>query len=135
MKNGYLFDTNIWICFFSKDKRPLIAKVRETAKRLIQEADIYLSVINLVELLQRSRKTKRDENIRDYLRAIECLPAARSTAELAGDLASQYAMQGQNLTTDDCLIAATAMENNLVLVTADTRFKIVKELELKLVEI
>jgi predicted nucleic acid-binding protein len=70
---------------FGRDKRPLIVKVRETAKRLIQEADIYLSVINLIELPQRSRKTKRKEKIQDYLRAVECLPATRSTAELAGN--------------------------------------------------
>jgi predicted nucleic acid-binding protein len=135
MRNGYLFDTNIWICFFSNDLRPPIVKARETAKQLIQEADVCLSVINLVELLQRSRKTKKDLKIRDYLGVVECIPAVRSTAELAGDLASKYALRGENLTTDDCLIAATTIENKLTLVTADNRFKVIKELSAKFVQI
>ncbi len=135
MKNGYLLDTNIWICFFNNDQRPQIVKARQTAEKIISKADVYLSVINLAELLQRSRKTKKDKKIREYLKAVECLSATRSTAELAGDLASEYAISGESLTTDDCLIAATAIENQLTLVTADTRFKTIKQLQTKLIKI
>lgn len=135
MAKGYLFDTNIWICYFSNDKRLQILNAREQAIKIIKESDVYLSIIVLAELLQRSRRTKKDIKIRDYLREVECLPTTRSTAEIAGDLASNYAKKGQNLSIDDCLIAANAIENGLKLFTADARFKIIKELDLKLIEI
>lgn len=49
------------------------------------------------------------------------LPVTIRVADGAASLAAELERQGQHLDTHDCLIAATALENDLTLVTRNTK--------------
>ncbi len=52
-----------------------------------------------------------------FLDSLRCFPITKSIARLAGTLKAQWAAKGHTLTLDDMLVAATALEHDLPLVT------------------
>jgi predicted nucleic acid-binding protein len=52
-----------------------------------------------------------------FLDSLRCFPITKSIARLAGTLKAQWAAKGLTLTLDDMLVAATALERDLPLVT------------------
>jgi len=52
-----------------------------------------------------------------FLDTLRCFPVTKSIARLAGTLKAQWAMKGQMLSLEDMLVAATALEHDLPLVT------------------
>jgi predicted nucleic acid-binding protein len=52
-----------------------------------------------------------------FLDSLRCFPITKSIARLAGTLKAQWAAKGQTLALDDMLVAATALEHNLPLIT------------------
>lgn len=55
------------------------------------------------------------------LSQVKTLPVAGSTALIAGDIAANLSFEGRGISPEDLLIAATAVENGLTLVTANQR--------------
>jgi predicted nucleic acid-binding protein len=52
-----------------------------------------------------------------FLDTLRCFPITKSIARLAGTLKAQWAAKGQTLSLEDMMVAATALEHDLPLVT------------------
>jgi predicted nucleic acid-binding protein len=105
---GYLFDTNTLIYYFSG-----LTDDDELPKLLSQ--DFRTSVITKIEFLG-WRKFGEDASLlataRDFLRHAIVLPLDDRSAELAIDLRQRFRVK-----TPDAIIAATALANDLTVVT------------------
>ena len=115
----YLVDTDWTIDYLHKADR--------TVRRLEELfADgVGLSVISLAELyegLARSRNPDADgESLRLFLEAVEVVPLDDAACRVFGEERARL-REGGNLIGDmDILIGATAMTNNLTLLTNNTR--------------
>lgn len=80
----------------------------------------YVSVVSRSEVLAGMRPL--DESVTmALLRSFPSLPVSVSIADRAGRWVYQYARQGMRLDLPDALIAATAVEHDVTLVTRNTK--------------
>jgi predicted nucleic acid-binding protein len=119
-----LFDTNIFI---------YLEKQNTNAVRLIRETEnIRISAVTYIELIQGARDKNKVRAVERLLQAfgIGIIELNEESSLIARLLIKQYA-QSHALTLGDALIAATALQANLELVTANYRdFRFVDGLEL-----
>ena len=88
------------------------------------------SIISEMELLSFSKITEEEEKrIRGFLNTCSFVEITDSIKNRAIHLRRTY-----NIKLPDAIIAASAIEHNLPLITADTDFEKVKELKLVLIE-
>jgi predicted nucleic acid-binding protein len=120
-----LYDTDILIW---------IQRGNEKAARLIEkDDDKYLSIQSYMELLQSANNKTQHKYIKDFVSQFEfsILPLTENIGHRALIYVEEYALSS-NMRAGDAIIAATAIENNLVLVSSNAKhFKVVKELQLK----
>ncbi|MFC1776416.1 type II toxin-antitoxin system VapC family toxin [Pseudomonadota bacterium] len=120
-----IFDTDIFIC---------VQRGNEKAARLIDKTeDRYLSIQSYMELLQGAKNKLQHKNIRDFISDFDfsVLPLSENIGHRALIYVEEYALSS-NMRAGDAIIAATAIENNLPLVSSNAKhFKAVKELQLK----
>ena len=57
----------------------------------------------------------------ELLSRVEVLSVTEQTAILAGDIAGEFSLRGIGISPEDLLIAATALDSGMILVTANTR--------------
>jgi predicted nucleic acid-binding protein len=125
--NGYLLDTNIP----SETSKPRPAPQVMDWLRAAPQERLFLSAVTITELVrgivrQRDRVQRAllqdwfDLSVRKWFED-ESLSVTDSVAERAGQLIGQRDLAGQPLALADALIAATAMEYDLTLVTRNTR--------------
>jgi tRNA(fMet)-specific endonuclease VapC len=118
----YLFDTNILSEVLKK--RPdqgLLERLSGIPGHLQ-----FTSCICVMELRYGSRRRPDHENfwkkIEDKLLSqVKTLPIARDTALIAGDIAANLSLDGRGISPEDLLIAATAVEKGVTLITANQR--------------
>ena len=119
-----LIDSSVWIDFFNGTEGSAVSALE---KLIADEEEVYLSEYILTEVLQGFR----DE--REYEAARQCLlrfPIARlrnkdSYIE-AAQIYRQCRKQGITIRkTADCLIARTAIENDLFLLHKDNDFNLI----------
>ena len=109
MSRQYLIDTVILIDHFKG-----ISRASQWLSSLkAQEA--VISVITLAEILSGALK-EEEENIYFLLAGFECLSIGPSTAELAASLRQKW-----HFKLPDAFQAALALENQLLLVTRNTK--------------
>jgi tRNA(fMet)-specific endonuclease VapC len=90
-----------------------------------------------MELRYGSRRRSNHESFwkriqEELLSRVEVLGIAEETAILAGDIAAELSMRGLGISAEDLLIAATALQTDLTLVTANTKhFEIIPGLKLE----
>ena len=120
-----MYDTDILIW---------VQRGNEKAARLIdKDPDKYLSIYSCMELLQGARNRTHHNYVKDFVHELgfSVLPLAENTGHRALIYVEEYALSS-NMRAGDALIAATAVENNLTLVSSNVKhFKVVKELQLK----
>jgi len=119
-----IFDTDIFIW---------VQRGNEKAARLIDKTeDRYLSIQSYMELLQGAKNKLQRKNVREFISDFDfsVLPLSENIGHRALIYAEEYALSS-NMRAGDAIIAATAIENNLPLVSSNAkRFKAVKELQL-----
>lgn len=118
-----LVDTTVFIDAFRKNVR---------AKAFLAQVfpPLFCSVITQAELIQGVRNNLEKKQINELLRTIEVLPLTPSISEAMIVLVMRYTLF-HGLQIPDALIAATAMEHNLTLVTANVKhFSFIKGLKL-----
>jgi len=124
---GYLVDTNI-PSEFTRDRPD--SRVAEFIRKAGKE-NLFLSVMTLgeickgIDLLPVSQKRSGlqdwlDIDVRSWF-ANRILPVTEAIAERWGHLAATARKQGMTLAVVDGVIAATALEHNLALVTRNTK--------------
>jgi predicted nucleic acid-binding protein len=120
-----IFDTDIFIW---------VQRGNGKAAALIQHVpERYLSVQTYMELLQCARDKQQHRLIKQFIAdfAFTLLPLSENIGHRALVYIEEYGLSS-GMRTGDAIIAATATENNMMLVSGNARhFKIIKDLELK----
>ncbi len=116
----YLLDTCV-ISDFIKGEPNTQARLKQTPP-----TDIAVSVITVMELryglqLNPQRAQKIEPVITSFLSSITLLPFGISEAEQVAHIRAILRSQGQPIGAYDVLIAATALQYNLVMITANQR--------------
>lgn len=121
-----IYDTDIliWIQRGNKKAATLIEK----------DDDKYLSIQSYMELLQGAKNKTQHTYIKDFISEFEfsILPLTENIGHRALIYVEQYALSS-NMRAGDAIIAATAIENNMSLVSSNMKhFKVVKDLQFKI---
>jgi len=121
-----LFDTDILIW---------IQRGNEKAAELIdRDINRFISVFTYMELLQGAADNAQSRLVRDFLSeyGFQLLPLSENIGHRASIYVEEFALSS-GLWAADALIAATAAENNLTLVSGNSKhFKSIKDLKLKI---
>jgi len=120
-----IFDTDIFIW---------VQRGNSKAARLIDKCeDRYLSIQSYMELLQGAKNKTHHKYVKDFISefGFSVLPLSENIGHRALIYVEEYALSA-NMRAGDAIIAATAVENNLPIVSSNAKhFKAVKELQLK----
>ena len=111
-----------------------IQRGNEKAARLIdKDPDKYLSIYSYMELLQGAKNKTQHSRVKDFIHAFNfsILPLTENTGHRALIYVEEYALSS-HMRAGDAVIAATAVENNLTLVSSNVKhFTSVRDLQLK----
>jgi predicted nucleic acid-binding protein len=115
-----LVDTSVWIDFFSGRNLPHVA----TLERFIQENDnLALCGIIMTEILQGIADDTSYRHLQRYLDPLIMLPMPQSAFIKAADIYRKLRKKGITIRkTNDCIIAATALEHRCQLLHNDKGF-------------
>lgn len=109
-----LFDTDVLIDILKNNRKTI-----EQIKQLTKEAEgFYCSTINLAEIFAGMR-TNEEGRTRQLLEGVSYFDVTMQIAELAGRM--KFKTKTHTLWLDDCLIAATAIINECILVTKNIK--------------
>jgi tRNA(fMet)-specific endonuclease VapC len=116
----YLLDTCV-ISDFIKGEAGTKARLKQTPP-----VDIAVSAITVMELryglaLDPQRAQKIEATIASFLSSVTTLPFNTVEAEQAAQIRATLKSQGRPIGAYDVLIAATALQHNLLMVTANQR--------------
>jgi predicted nucleic acid-binding protein len=113
----FLLDTNIIIYILGGDK--IIADY-------LSQKVLYASIISEIELLgSKSLSPKEEKQIKAFLQEFKIFSIDQSTKDLAIQLRKQYSLK-----IPDLIIAATSINLEIPLETADSGFKRIAELQI-----
>ena len=121
-----IFDTDIFIWVQRGNKN--------AAKMMEKSEERLLSVQTYMELLQCAKNKTQHKYIKDFLSSFgfAVLPLTENIGHRASIYIEEYTLSS-GLGSGDAIIAATAVENNLILASSNSKhFKIVKDLQLKI---
>ncbi len=120
-----IYDTDILIW---------VQRGNERAATLIQkDEDRFLSIQSYMELLQGARNKIQHKYIKSFISdyGFSILPFTENIGHRALVYVEEYALSA-NMRAGDAIIAATAVESNMILVSSNAKhFKVVQELQLK----
>jgi len=121
-----IFDTDIFIRVQRKNKR--------AADLIDKSVQRYLSIQSYMELFQCANNKSQHKYIKDFLIEYDfiVLPFTENIGHRASIYIEEYTLSS-NLRAGDAIIAASAVEHNMILVSSNAeRFKPIKELQLKI---
>ena len=120
-----IFDTDIFIW---------VQRGNQKASRLMERAEYkYLSIQTYMELLQCSKNKTQHKYVKDFISSFNfmVLPLTENIGHRASIYIEEYTLSS-GLSAGDAIIAATAVENNMTLVSSNVKhFRVIKDLELK----
>lgn len=121
----YLLDSSFWIEWWQFAGNPKTAP--NQIKTIIEalHAPTAAPIINgiiLAEILRGLSQSQTDQYRTKELMNIECINITSHTYVQAAKLGQRLDKKGQKIALPDCIIAATAIENNATLVTKDKHF-------------
>jgi hypothetical protein len=121
-----LFDTDIFIW---------VQRGNGKATRLMETVEERtLSVLTYMELLQSAQNKRQHQHIKDFLMTFnfQVLPLTENIGHRACVYLEEYTLSS-GIRAGDAIVAATATENNLTLVSSNAKhFRPIKELKLKI---
>lgn len=118
-----LVDTSVWIAFFRGKDAHLIERI---AALLKSEKAVYTGIIAL-ELINGAKGNKELQVLHDAFDTMQCIPVTEPTYLRAGKLGYEVARKGFTLSAVDLLIAQTAIENSISLMTYDEHFAVIAD--------
>lgn len=121
-----LFDTDMFIWVQRGQKKA--AEIMDKAK------ERFLSVQTYMELLQGAKNKEHHRVIKDFLSSFgfKILPFTENIGHRASIYVEEYALSS-NIRAGDAIVAATAVENNIPLVTSNAKhFRPIEELRLEI---
>ena len=121
-----IFDTDIFI--WTQRGNGKAAKMMEKSE------ERFLSVQTYMELFQCAKNKTQHKYVKDFLSSFgfTVLPLTENIGHRASIYIEEYTLSS-GLRSGDAIIAATAVENNLVLSSSNSKhFKSIRELQLKI---
>lgn len=116
----FLIDTNVFSKIFGHDR---------LVRAYVESIEAFIDVTVYIECLQGSKSNHEKRVIEKYITRFPLLPLTPSVSARSISLIRQYS-NTHGLLLADSLIAATAIENDLTLVTYNTRdFEFVRNLK------
>jgi tRNA(fMet)-specific endonuclease VapC len=116
----YLLDTNACIRYINGRSLAIREKLRSIDRR-----DVGVSIITRAELYYGSEKSQTPQRSREkqleFLATVKRVEFDEQCALAYGKIRANLEQQGTPIGANDLLIAATAVANNLVLITHNTR--------------
>lgn len=125
----YLLDSSLWIDFRWPHKG-LAEKLKDFLDQ--QEATFAINGIILAEVLRGLGNSKKDEEQKKYLQRLIYLDISKEDYVRASELARGLDRRGLKLGLPDCIIAANAMNYDIILLATDKHFQRFKGLRLVL---
>lgn len=119
-----LIDTSVWIRLF-RDKK---GEFKQTLIEAIDGKDYYLSRFTQTELLQGARNEQEWAELNSYLSTQDYIDLSIQSWSHAARI--YYELRRQGITvrnTIDCLIAASAIEHDLLLLHDDRDFEAISK--------
>src|SRR5438034_11634932 len=121
----YLLDTSVIIDAINNKKGR-----RQLLRGLIERGNtLACCPINITEVYAGLRPTE-ELNTKTFLHSLDLYPLSFPVSEMAGLLKRDYGKKGQTLNLGDVLIAATALDNGLTLITDNVKDFPMKDLSL-----
>ncbi len=118
----YLIDTNIFIAILKGDGK---------LKLFIENLACMLDTTVYAELIQGSKNKTEVQKIEKYLTRFELIHFDNTISQKTLELIRKYS-KSHNLMYGDAIIAATCLENDLTLITYNTKdFRFIKGLKLQ----
>ena len=129
-----LVDTSVWIDFFAGRDLPHVAKLEQF---ILDNEDLALCGIILTEILQGISDDTTYRRVRRDLSPLIMLPMPSTVFVRAADIYRKLRKQGITIRkSNDCIIAATALEHHCQLLHNDKDFTpVAKHFPLKVVKI
>lgn len=119
-----IFDTDIFIW---------AQRGKEKAADLMEQAEQrFLSVQTYMELLQCALNKAQHQQVKNFLTTFgfKVLPLTENIGHRAAIYVEEYSLSS-GMRAGDALIAATAVENNLILASSNAKhFKVIQDLQL-----
>ncbi|MFW6174095.1 MAG: PIN domain nuclease [Elusimicrobiota bacterium] len=119
-----LIDTSAWIASFKKAGSP---QLKEFLKNSILAGLAVTSPIIILELLQGCRTLKERDALKTKLESLDILSITPSVWERSYELAFSLRKKGLTIPTADLIIAASAIENNSVIIHHDEHFEMIAQ--------
>ena len=113
--SDYLLDTNILILCFRKTEG-----YQELLDTLAKDDTLYISAVTRLEIVRGMRDHERKRTY-DLLDSLETIDITIEIADKAGELIRLWRTKGMIIGDADAIIAATAINNDLALVTTNAR--------------
>jgi tRNA(fMet)-specific endonuclease VapC len=117
---GFLLDTNHCVWLLNASRAALSRKVAA-----LDPGDLAVSVVTLSELhfgaAKSTHRARNAEKIEALVSSVPVLDFDRRKARVAGEIRSALEKRGTPIGPNDLLIAATALDAGLVLVTNNLR--------------
>ena len=128
-----LVDTSVWIDFFAGRNFPHVAALEQF---ILENEDLALCGIILTEILQGIADDTTHRRVRHYLNPLIMLPMSEAVFVRAADIYRKLRKQGITIRkSNDCIIAASALEHHCQLLHNDKDFTpIAKHYPLKIVK-
>ena len=121
-KNGYLLDTDVLIAFLRGKKPQLKQKVNDFIQ---QDIPVYMSILSLGELYLgafKSENTPKNLFLVNTLKAqVDLLELTEDIVMLYGEIEAVLEKAGQVIGDFDVLIASTAINHDVTLVSGNER--------------
>ena len=121
-----IFDTDIFIWTQRGNKK--------AAKLFEKEGEKYLSIQTYMELFQCAKNKTQHKHVKDFLSSFGfiVLPLTENIGHRASIYVEEYTL-GSSIRSRDAIVAATAVENNMILSSSNAKhFKVIKDLKLKI---
>lgn len=137
MKDRIVVDTNVLLkVFFKEEGNETIVKFFEAIEQ--KEIAGFLSAVSLSEIVtifSRREKIEELENVLEWLiRTFTIISVTPELSILSGYIKSKYSTAKSPLSFADSVIAASSLIYNATLVTYDSEFDKIKEIEIKTAE-
>jgi tRNA(fMet)-specific endonuclease VapC len=118
----YLLDTNILSELIKKrPNQPFLSKLQSKPPQSLYTSSICVFELRFGSALRGDFNTFWHKITENILSRIFILPFGEKEAYIAGDIFARLQKEGKKIGVEDLFIAATAISNKSILVTANTR--------------